>query len=571
MRFALIAAAALGGLVATPSGALELGAAAPEITLKDIRYLPRTLDDFGAPRAYCFVFFTRRDPRAEEHWRALEGFTRTYNPGAVAAGMVNAGPDDSIMEIAADAIALRSRVTPLKDFDAVAARALGVTQTPTVVILDADRRLEYRGNLEYAAAALAAVMQCHTPAIRENLPEGAPIVVPALPMPADPVTYAGHVAAILDRHCVVCHRPGASAPFALRNHRQAAAQAEMIAEVVREGRMPPWFALPGHGPFANERVLDDEERLLIAQWVAGGAPEGDPALRPAPPEFPGTGWRIGEPDLVITAAEIEEIPATGFLPYRYLTLPYQFPEDTWIQGLEILPSNPDVVHHANVAYVLPDKGYDGNNAFLTGYVPGGEPVDLEGPLAMVIPKGAVLMLQVHYVTTGKAATDQMRVGVRYAKERVQKRVHYLILRPKEIAIPPGDPMFPLGGERTLERDATLLALFAHMHLRGRDMTFTAQPPGGEEETLLVIPNYSFDWQMPYAYAPGAKRLPKGTVLRTRAHFDNSAFNPYNPDPSATVPYGDQSHHEMCDAYVFYWDNDEALDLDIDPATGVARG
>jgi mono/diheme cytochrome c family protein len=551
--------------------ALALGEAAPALALKDIRYLARGLDDFGAPRAFCLVFFTRQDPQADAHWRALDGFQKTYTPGALAAAMVNVGANDTIMEIAADAISHGVKVPPMKDFDAAAARALGVTQTPTVVILDAERRLQYRGDLNYAAAALAAVMQCHPPAVPENLPEGTPLVVPVLPEPAAPVTYAEQVAPILDRHCVTCHRPGAAAPFSLRNYRQAASNAAMIAEVVREERMPPWYALPGHGPFVNARRLDEADRLAIAQWVAGGAPEGDPAQRPAPPEFPDIEWRIGTPDLVITASEVERIPATGLVAYRYLTLPYQFPEETWIQGLEILPGNPDVVHHANVAYVLPEKGYDGNNAFLTGYVPGGAPVDLTGPLAMRIPKGAVLMLQVHYVTTGKEETDQIRVGIRYAKERVQKRVHYKILRPKDIAIPPGDPLFPLGGERTLERDATLIALFAHMHLRGRDMTFTAQTPDGEEETLLVIPNYNFDWQMPYAYAPGAKQLPAGTVLRTRAHFDNSAFNPYNPDPGATVPYGDQTHHEMCDAYVFFWENDEALDLDVDPATGIARG
>lgn len=69
--------------------------------------------------------------------------------------------------------------------------------------------------------------------------------------------------------------------------------------------------------------------------------------------------------------------------------------------------------------------------------------------------------------------------------------------------------------------------------------------------LLTIPNYSFDWQLAYQYAPGTKRFPKGTKIRTVSHYDNSAFNPYNPDPTVEVPYGDQTIHEMNDGYVFY--------------------
>jgi hypothetical protein len=106
-----------------------------------------------------------------------------------------------------------------------------------------------------------------------------------------------------------------------------------------------------------------------------------------------------------------------------------------------------------------------------------------------------------------------------------------------------------------------------MHLRGRDMTFCAEYPNGKEETLLTIPNYSFDWQLAYLYSPGMKQLPEGTRIRTVSHYDNSAFNPYNPDPSETVRYGDQTYHEMNDAYMFYLDNDEFLRMVIDGDTG----
>jgi hypothetical protein len=112
-----------------------------------------------------------------------------------------------------------------------------------------------------------------------------------------------------------------------------------------------------------------------------------------------------------------------------------------------------------------------------------------------------------------------------------------------------------------------VALFVHMHLRGRNSVFTAHYPDGKQERLLVIPNYSFDWQMPYLYAPGAKRFPKGTRIECTSQFDNSPFNPFNPDPTVTVEYGDQTFEEMMDGYVFYTAEEEQLHIEIDPATG----
>jgi hypothetical protein len=109
-----------------------------------------------------------------------------------------------------------------------------------------------------------------------------------------------------------------------------------------------------------------------------------------------------------------------------------------------------------------------------------------------------------------------------------------------------------------------------MHLRGRDMTFVAHYPDGKVENLLLVPNYSFDWQMPYRFEPGKKIFPKGTRLEAVAHYDNSAFNPYNPNPKATVKEGPQTRDEMMNGFVFYTDANERLGLDIDPKTGTAK-
>jgi hypothetical protein len=320
----------------------------------------------------------------------------------------------------------------------------------------------------------------------------------------------------------------------------------------------------------NDRRLTRTEKDTILAWVKGGMDEGDGAAKEeVETKVAKAGpWAIGEPDLVLTADEEDAIPATGYVDYKYTQLPYVFKEDTWVQGIEILPSNLSVVHHVNLAYNIPGSEYQEQSNFLTGRVPGNPPVDIPGPVAMLIPKNSVLFLQIHYVTNGKEQTNRMQVGIRYAEGNILKRVYYRRLRPDTINIPPNTARHPMQAAWTFDRNAIAIALFSHMHVRGRDMGFFAKYPDGKQETLLVIPNYNFDWQLAYQYVPGTKMLPKGTELSTVSHYDNSAFNPYNPDPNQTVPYGDQTIHEMNDAYIFFIDADEFLNVTVDGATGL---
>ncbi len=546
--------------------ALEPEVAPADLAFKDIRYLSRSLEDFGEQEAYVFAFTQLAAPCHDALTKALTKLQKDVDGQAVSIALVNAGSDDSILEIAHDGILRDLSYTLLKD-TAGGSASLGVRTAGTVVLLDKDRKLRYRGNSGGLHDALIAVLAGKTVETPETEVIGEGLAPAPLPPASKPITYSEHIAPIMDRHCVTCHRPNQGTPFSLRRYKQVAARADMIAEVVLEERMPPWYGVRSHGPFANERKVSDAEKITLRQWLAAGTPEGDPALRPEPPVFPDTEWAIGEPDLVITAAEEEQIPADGYIPYRYVTLPYQFSADTWVQGLEILPGNTDVVHHANLIYTQVGDGYSEDYNFLTGRVPGGDPVDLPDNVGMLIPKDSVLTLQIHYVTTGKPARDRIRVGIRYARSTIVKRTHHQRMRPESISIPPGDPFFPIRAEETIDYNATVLALFTHMHLRGRDMTFFADYPDGTSETLLTVPNYSFDWQLAYVYEPGTKRFPKGTKIRTQSHYDNSAFNPYNPDPTVEVNYGDQTYHEMNDGYIFFLDEEESLNIQVDPKTG----
>lgn len=569
-RFARSLFLTLGLALTAAAPGLEIGQPPSDLAFKDIRYLPRTLNEFGERAALVFVFTTLDADNRDAMNEQLTRMHGSYESKNVEIATVNVSPHETIREVALHGIENNLPFTLLYDLDAKGAQALGVSKVGTAVVLDGKQfALRYRGDLAGLEAALEAVLEGQPAPEADTSVLGPDIPVREVPDPSSPITYTEHIAPVMNAHCVSCHRPGQAAPFSLLSYGQVSARADMIREVVLEERMPPWYGAREHGPFENERKVTEPEKTRLLQWLEAGKPEGDPDRKPAAPEFPDSEWAIGEPDLVLTAEEDEAIPADGYIPYRYVTLPYQFPADTWIQGLEILPGNPEVVHHANLIYVQHGEEYDEQYGFLTGKVPGGGPVDLPAGVGMVVPKDSVLTLQIHYVTTGQPETDRMRVGFRYARGTIVKRTRHQRIRPEEIAIPPGEPFHRLSAEETIEHNATVLALFTHMHLRGRDMTFYADYPDGASETLLTVPNYSFDWQLAYVYPPGAKRFPKGTTIRTVSHYDNSPFNPYNPDPTVEVNYGDQTYHEMNDGYIFYLDEEEQLNLQIDPKTGQA--
>ncbi len=563
----------------------KVGDKIENLTFKDIRFLPRSLDDFKDAKAFVLVFTDTTCPLVQQYWPTLKNMEKEFRDQGVQFVTINVGPEDTILSTSAQAVKFGVEFPAVKDVDGSCLKKLGVKRTPEVVVLDAERRLRYRGRIDdqhrlggaRAAAtrhdlkdAVADVLGGRDVAVKETPVDGCLITVAKTEPAAASVNYAEHVAPILNKHCVECHRPNTTAPFALTDHKSVAARGAMVAEVVAEGRMPPWYASPEHGHFTNKRALTADERDTVVQWVRAGMPKGDESKAPKFEAAADEGkWRIGKPDLVVSALFNDDLPANGDVPYKYTILPYVFPEDTWVQGVQILPDNPRVVHHCNMAYFTAKEGFKQSN-FITGVVPGGEPMTVEEGVAFHIPKGAGLVIQIHYVTTGKPEKCRLSVGLRYARGQIKKKLHHAYLVDNKFAIPPGAAAHPVSASRVLPCNAEGIGMFAHMHVRGKDISFLAHYPNGKSETLLVVPNYNFDWQIPYRWETGKVRFPKGTRLECIAHYDNSRFNPYNPDPKDTVREGPQTYHEMMNGFVFYTDADEDLKLDIDPKTGRAR-
>jgi hypothetical protein len=565
---------------ATPAAGVKIGDRIDRLSFKDIRFVTRTLKHFGEQGAYVLVFLGTTCPVAGRYAPVLNAIQTDYGKRGVQLIGVNASPDDTLLEMAADAIERKLAFPVHKDFDQSAMDALGVTRTPEVAVLDGERRLRYRGRIDeqhlvsgvspspgraYLREALDAVLAGRAPEVTETPVEGC-VITRRRPPERKDVTYAEHILPLLQKHCQECHRPEQPAPFTLLTYEDAAARAAMIREVVEERRMPPCYSDARFGPFANRRELAADEIELFSAWTAAGAPRGDPARASQAIEWPGTPWLIGEPDLVLEIPQEFAVPSAGLVKYQYPVLDHVFEHDTWVSAIQILPSNRRVVHHANL-YILQPPPLDRVPTFLTGHVPGGEVTKYGKNAGILIPAGSRLRLQIHYVTTGKEETDRTRVGIVFARERIERRVKVLMAINHQFAIPPLDPAHEMRAQAELPDEALGVGIYVHMHVRGKDMTFHAAYPDGTRETLLSVPNYSFDWQMSYRWPGEGKRFPAGTRIETVSHYDNSIFNPFNPDPTATVREGQQTHQEMNYGFLFYVDTGEKLQIEVDPKTG----
>lgn len=394
-------------------------------------------------------------------------------------------------------------------------------------------------------------------------------------------TFTRHVAPILYRNCVTCHRPGEIAPMSLLTYKDARPWAKSIRDEVGDGTMPPWHADPKHGRFANDRSLSAADKATILRWANGGAPEGDPKDLPPAPRL-ADGWTIGEPDLVLTMAEPYAVPADGFIEYEYIEIPTNLTEDKWVQAFEVRPGNRAVVHHV-IATARPPQperrpaafraapgmgvpaGQTGGpreadgqerprgvsryprpratGASIGGFAPGTQAHVYPEGTALLLRAGSTIVLQMHYTASGKDETDRTSVGIRFAPAPPKEELRITSLANGRLRIPPGDPDYAISAEMTTTADVTLRQILPHTHLRGKSWQYSVTYPDGRSEIVLSVPKYDFNWQTSYVFAEPL-RLPKGTKVVAVAHYDNSAANRSNPDPKKEVLWGDQTWEEM---------------------------
>ncbi len=464
-------------------------------------------------------------------------------------------------------------------FDASAeiATALQPTHVPEAFVLSPNREVLYRGRINdlYAAVnkkrnaarkndlldSITAVLVGDEPEVARTEVVGCLFESPSR---EHEVTFTRDIAPILFAQCAECHRPGEVAPFSLLSYEDAKKRAAWLAEITQQRVMPPWKAEPNHGRFLGERRLTDAQIALFQQWADAGAPEGDLADLPPEPTF-ASGWRLGEPDVVLQAPTTITVPADGPDVFQHWVIPIDIPEDKMMVAYEFRPGNPSVVHHAVLLLdtmgagrakdaETPEPGYTtfGSIGIPVGgvlgvWTPGMTPRFLPDDTGMAVPAGADLVMQLHLHPSGKQEDDQSTLGLYFADKPLKKQIARApaVTGTVVIDIPAGEDRHKITSSLDVPTDITIISLLPHMHLIGRELKLTATFPDGTVESLMWIRDWNFYWQDNYVYREPVF-LPKGTRLDMVTYYDNSAENPFNPsDPPQRVLFGNGSTDEMC--------------------------
>jgi len=395
----------------------------------------------------------------------------------------------------------------------------------------------------------------------------------------DSVTYAKHVAPILQRNCQICHQPDSIAPMALMTYDEVRAYAPMIKDRVERRMMPPWHINRSVGiqKFKNDRGLTVEEIATVSAWVDAGAPFGDAADMPPPVEFPDPDtWRLvdefGEPDLIIPSEPYTLAAVTQDKWFRPTT-PTGVTEPRWVRAIEIRPVGKDartIVHHVLAFLQQEDDGEDAMSAGTvvtsTRGAMGGPGLFMEwavGKAGEIFPEGAGKVMlpgshigwELHMHAMGKEVKDaQVELGVWFYDKgnepRNRTRLNFWDARGRTgIDIPPGEVAITQQ-HRVIKWPARLENFQPHMHMRGKAMQMAAIYPDGRQEVLSLVDNFQWQWHVNYVYADDvAPLIPAGTTIVLTAWHDNTADNPNNPDPEQWVGWGDRTVDEMAHAWV----------------------
>ncbi|WP_406699505.1 redoxin domain-containing protein [Singulisphaera sp. Ch08] len=569
-----------------------IGQRMANFTLKDVSGQSVSLYGFAGKKAVVLAFLGTDCPVGNLYAPRLAELSKAYQDKGVVFLGINSNAQETVDQVAEHAKTYGLDFPVLKDTVNLVADLTLAERTCEVLVLDGRAMLRYRGAIDdqYAigkrkpeaanhylrdaidevlagkpvSTPATAVVGClldrlepkpvtstSAPRIRPASPEIVAVLKekePATPIDVGQVTYASQVAVVLRDRCQSCHRPGQVGPFPLLTYDDARRRAAMIREVVDDHRMPPWHADPRYGHFRNDRRLSDRERATLLAWVDQGAPLGDPAEIPAAKSFPEE-WTVGTPDVVFEIPEPYVVAAQGVLNYVNVRVPTHFTEDKWIQVAEAMPGDRSVVHHI-IVYVddhAKEKGRE-RDAHLCGFAPGDMPSVFPPGTAKKIPAGSDLVFQLHYTPNGKVRTDRSKVGLTFAKTPVEHQARTVGIAQTRFIIPPEADNHPVRASYKFSRDAHLLSFMPHMHLRGKSFRYEATFPDGRKQTLLSVPAYDFGWQTSYNLAEPLP-MPKGTQIDCLAHYDNSKGNPYNPDSSKAVTWGEQTFEEMMIGYL----------------------
>ncbi len=558
-------------------------------------------------RAVCFAFLHPSCPLAQEYAPVLEGLAARFAADRVRfLGVVCECDEPGEVDGYRKEYGITFPIHLDTDFKL--AEALHATITPEVVLVDRDRRIRYAGRIDDrykirgvmtpgdAEPELANAIQDLLAGreIREPRTKAAgcpldrperPVAQAAAAAPHAP-TFFHDVLPFLHAQCQKCHSPNQAGPFDLLSFDDAVEWAELAIEEIEARRMPP-AQIESDLEYTCTKPPTAAELAMLRQWVAAGKPEGNRADAPTLPPLPDYSAfqeDLGPPDIVLEQPEPTQLGSDGNDVYRHIVFPLDRPEELRLRAIQFLPGNRKVVHHAlmghlpretaeeavrdhggrdgfghpddraggfqdshGIGFRVPPIRDDGQPraSFVGGFVPGVRATVAPGDAAVVIPAGCDIVVQVHYVRTGKRETDSSRVGIWLEKQPPRKVMNMIYLSGEFAVVPAGVTDFRVRGSYTLPQDADFVSVVPHAHQLARWVELRATLPGEKQQLLVLrVPQWDYNWQLSYELKE-PRLFPAGTRFEAEVSYDNSAANPRNPfAPPQPVWHNETIHDEM---------------------------
>ena len=552
-----------------------------DITVSDVAGKRTTLAGLAGKSGAVLVIRDAECPVTQRYSPRLSELEKEYGPKGYTFTYIDVTPHTKA-EAKADAAKYQLTGRTILDSDRAVVNALRATSAAEAFVLDARGTLRYRGAIDdqygidfqkpaptisYLKETLGRVSSGRDIVLRQTDAPGC--VLPTETKDAGkarPITYHNRISRLVQENCQSCHRAEGNAPMPLDNYKQVADRRATIEFMTRSGRMPPWFAHRKVGEWANDRSLSERDLADLVTWAHNGAPEGNAKDAPLPRKYV-KGWNIGTPDAIVAASDTFKVPAQGVVEYKYSYTKTSFDEDKWVTAMEIRPEAAKAVHHVIVFLEEPGREPDarkrkpgdpapqgGLAGFFAATAPGTPAMLFPEGTAKKLPKGAWLKFQIHYTPNGTEYTDNTKIGFIFADKPATQEVQTRSAANTRIEIKPYEKDQTFTAEVTLRTGGTLLNLFPHAHTRGQAFRYDLiGPTGADTTTILDVPNYNFNWQTYYAFKKPLD-VAAGSKIRVTAKYNNSKDNPFNPDPSKTVRFGEQTFEEMMIGYFDYLPN-----------------
>lgn len=420
-----------------------------------------------------------------------------------------------------------------------------------------------------------------------------------------------HIEPIIFENCTPCHRENGGAPFTLTSYQDVKKKAKTIAKVTKLRFMPPWPADPEFSHFIGERRLTDAQITTIQNWVKNGTPSGNSPNKLLSKVKPFVS-NFGKPDLVL---KLDSIYLTAGDEDRFFLtkVSAEIPQKKWVKVIEIVPGQRRLMHHFNGHLINYDYGSksDFNTKSLAveitnGVIDNSSGLDLmtdngilpqrvhsvvnylPGVQGTMYPDGvgtfqvnrqfSIVGNDVHYGPSPKNVIDNSTLNLFFTDIPPTRGIGELMLGTNGVSkITPPLQIQPntVSTHRTefkVPEDISVLTVNPHMHLLGKSLISFALKPNGDTIKIINIPKWDFRWQFFYTFKKMLK-IPKGSVIRVEATFDNTSENPFNPfDPPQLVgermEYGGSSMRATDEMFQFiitylgYKPGDENISLEI---------